>query len=79
MKYRIYSVYDSAQETYGIPFFMINDKVAIRDFQIGMKKIDSDMKSDFSLYFLGSWDNFTSEVNFEAKPKLVCSQGVDNE
>ena len=79
MIYKIYSVYDSAQESYGNPFFSYNDKVAIRDFKIGMSKVDPMMKSDFSLYYLGTWDNFKSEFKLIDKPKLLCVEGDVNE
>lgn len=71
MKLKMFSIYDQKADSYTTPFFMHNEAVAIRTFrdmavdtshQIGKNP------SDYTLFFLGEWDDqeATVESGFES-------------
>lgn len=65
MLLRAYSVYDECTETYGVPFFVVNDKTAERAFFMLVNDPQSTVfqsPKDFSLYFIGSYDDSNAEL-----------------
>lgn len=58
----IYSVFDNVAEKYGNPFVAISDKVALRDFNVGMSSMNSLIKKDYALVKIGRFDELTGIV-----------------
>ena len=55
-----YALYDVKSETYGLPFFAVNDAIAVRTSYDGYLMADSTVSrhpEDFTLYRLGLYDD----------------------
>lgn len=60
MEYRIYAVRDEAVQSFGVPFFVTTEAVALRNFKILCNDPNSTVyksPSDFALYCLGSYND----------------------
>jgi hypothetical protein len=71
MLLQIYTVYDECTETYGVPFFMVNDKTAERAFFMLVNDSNSTVfksPKDFSLYCIGSFDDSNPAVSTFVNP-----------
>lgn len=71
----MYSIYDSKAETYGVPFFAVNDQVAKRQFQDAVN--DSAIPffhhpEDYSLVRVGEWRTMEGKVSGLDSPFHVC-------
>lgn len=58
----IYSLYDVAIEKHSNIFFAQTDKVAVRQFKLGMKNIPNDCIRDLVLVKLGFIDEATGDI-----------------
>lgn len=70
-----YSVYDVLSDTYGVPFFSINDDVARRNFSMlceDTRSIVGLSPRDFFLYHIGSFDDSTSVLTSLPRPNRLC-------
>lgn len=66
MNFKIYSIFDKKAGLYGMPFFMLNDSLAVRDLQNSLKKSDSPYGSnpeDFQLYCVGDFKPETGLIS----------------
>lgn len=73
MLIRLYSVYDRVAAVYADPFSSPNDATAARAFTLAQSSPDSMLfasPGDFQLWFLGSMDNRTGDI--ESAPFKVC-------
>lgn len=52
--YNVYSIYDDAMEAFGVPFFDVNDKCALRRIKAAYK--GNPMIEGLSLYHVGLFD-----------------------
>lgn len=69
-----YSVYDECTETYGTPFFVVNDKTAERAFfQLWTDPNSTVFQSpkDFSLYYIGQFDDSDGAITKSSNPRLI--------
>ena len=74
MLLRVYSVYDQATETYGVPFFSMNHKVAERSFAQLVNDPQSTVhynSQDFSLYHIGHFEDPTALLVPQVPPALI--------
>lgn len=58
----VYAIFDLAAQTYGNPFYMANNAIAIRTFHNEVKRADDTNvmytnPADFELWRIGIWDN----------------------
>ena len=65
MELNIYSIYDKKAQAFMQPFFSPNDQMAVRSFQAACKENDlwSDNAADFSLFYLGLFDDGSGSIN----------------
>lgn len=73
MLIRLYSVYDRVAAIYADPFVSPNDATAARSFTLAQASPDTMLYAspqDFQLWFLGSMDNRTGDIEFA--PFKVC-------
>ncbi|QGH72836.1 MAG: DNA binding protein [Microviridae sp. ct0DW36] len=74
MIYHIFSVFDYGAEHYMTPFYVENEKLAVRMFSDICQDSDSAIArhpSDFSLFCLGSFNNCSGDFNIHPQPELV--------
>lgn len=75
---RIYCVRDIKSESYGIPFFAENDRIACRSFcdlVADTSTVISRHPEDFTLVCIGDYDQFSSKI-LPCEPRFV-SNAVD--
>jgi len=65
MKLHLYTIYDSKEEIYHQPFFLLNEAVALRQF--GDMANDKDSKiskhpEDYTLWHLGSYEDSSATL-----------------
>lgn len=66
----VYAIYDSKSRSYSMPYFAINDQVALRSFMQLALDNGSEVgrnPEDFSLHQLGTYDNETGTLFDESK------------
>lgn len=73
----IFSIRDSAANSYGRPFFLPSAGVALRTFgdEVNRAAIDNPMyqhPEDFELYALGTFDDSTAEFSLCTRPELLA-------
>lgn len=71
MLLNVYTLYDVKSETYGLPYFAVNDAIAMRTCYDGCLMADSTVSrhpEDFTIYRLGYYDDSTGVI--------TCSQRV---
>lgn len=76
MLLNIYSVYDEKSEAFGIPFFVINDALALRNYDVLLNddnSIVSKFPSDFKLYRIGVFNDVDSSIVSTIPPVLLSS------
>lgn len=86
MKYLIYSVYDSATETFMQPIFARTDKEALRGFSTAATSKDNQIgqyPGDYYLYKIGEYTDHNGDLR-KAKPECIisaleCTQTRDKE
>lgn len=75
MKLNVYSVYDCKACVFANPFFMVNDKSALRGFGDAVNSRDSifaQHPEDYSLYRLGTFDDGVGLLVAEAQPVVLA-------
>ena len=77
MKYGVYIIQDSGTGTKSMPFFAESDIVAKRQFAATLRTLPPSVRSDFSVFMLADYDDFTGEF-CENKRGDVCN-GVDDD
>ncbi|AXH74423.1 MAG: nonstructural protein [Microviridae sp.] len=75
------SVFDSAAQIYGQPFFVTAIGAAIRSFTDEVNRIADDNQlyhhtSDFTLYEIGTFDDVAGVLLVQDKPRLI-TRAVD--
>ena len=72
MKLGIYAMHDDASGIFLAPSFESSDDVAIRNFDFAMVKNEmmAFKPSDFSIYYLGEFDNETGVID-SANPRML--------
>ncbi|QCS36263.1 nonstructural protein [Capybara microvirus Cap1_SP_192] len=80
MLYQLYSVHDDVANLYFPPVCERNEVSAKRNFEVSMltsnPQIPNFNKDDYSLYFVGSFDDEFGDVVSTPKPNLVL-RGLD--
>lgn len=74
MNYKIYSVFDSASDTYGIPYFTQNHIQSKRLFARLVNDPNSMVSfspRDFALYFIGEFDDESAKLITLGRPELI--------
>lgn len=75
MKKGIFTVYDMKANAYGNPFFMVNDKVAMRAFEQAANDATTEIfkfPSDFNLTQLGWFDDFDGSFETFNQPQILA-------
>lgn len=73
MLVRLYSIYDRVAQVYADPFVSVNDATAARSFMLAQSSPDTMLfasPQDYQLWFLGSMDNRTGDI--DSAPFKVC-------
>lgn len=73
---KIYTIHDNAVKSYNNPFYMLTDAEAIRAFKSEATNPESKIcnhPQDFSLYYIGTYDNASATVNQSDGIKLLCT------
>ena len=68
MKLNVYTTYDSAAKFYSRPWYAHNDDVALRSFKSVCMDSKTDINAsptDFSLFWIGTYDDETSELQWQ--------------
>jgi len=81
MKMIICTVYDSAIETFGRPFFVTHRGQAVRSFSDEVKNKDSSSElanhsDDFTLYAIGEYEDSTGIVSHHQHEVLIRGKDV---
>lgn len=70
---QIYTVYDEKAEAFLPPFFVPNRGIAIRAFSDCVNSKDHQFgkhPADYTLFYLGDWDDNTAEFDLTARKSL---------
>lgn len=76
MKHNAYVIFDSAAQIYNKPFYFVNDNVALRaayDLRADTSTEVSTHPEDFSLWFIGSFDDTTATFELATHKKRLVS------
>ena len=79
MKVKVFSVRDEKANSFGQPFFAVNDNIARRmfsDLVEDPKSMVARHPDDFKLYSLGEFDDNSGELSPLAQPEFLA-HGVD--
>lgn len=82
MNLKIYAVFDSKAAFFGTPYFDQNDGSAIRNFSDAVNdgsnpnNMWNKHPEDFSLYFLGEYENTTGEIIPSLPKSLVTASAI---
>lgn len=60
---KVYSIKDDVAQQFGPLFFAINNEVAKREFQRVISTVDQNIRNDYSLWCLGSFDEETGDFD----------------
>lgn len=72
MRTKIFSIYDSKVQTFGVPFFALVDEVAYRHMRMATADRTTHLanfSADFHLFELGEFDDQTAEFDLLVSPK----------
>jgi len=75
MKFQAYTIYDSKEEIYCQPFFLLNEAVAIRqlsDMVNDEKTKISKHPADYSLWHLGSYEDSSATIDPLKSKKCIA-------
>lgn len=78
MKQNAYTIKDAKSNTYGVPFFSVNDGTASRSFTQAAQDENttiSQFPEDYSLYKLGEFDDQSGEIKSNA-PTFIMNAPV---
>lgn len=78
---RIFTVYDTKAAIYGQPFYAVTDGIALRMFSDAVNNNSPDnalnrYPEDFTLYYIGEFDDATGSVTGNLIPILVANGTV---
>jgi len=78
---RIFTVYDTKAAIYGQPFYAVTDGIALRMFSDAVNNNSPDnalnrYPEDFTLYYIGEFDDATGSVTGNLNPILVANGTV---
>lgn len=78
---RIFTVYDTKASIYGQPFYAVTDGIALRMFSDAVNNNSPDnalnrYPEDFTLYYIGEFDDATGSVTGNLTPILVANGTV---
>lgn len=74
MKQGVYTVRDDVAEAFCLPWYSLNDNVAIRSFVAGCADSQSRLStspSDYALFKLGTFDDETGKIEVDIPKMLV--------
>ncbi|WNK14211.1 MAG: nonstructural protein [Microvirus sp.] len=74
MQYRLYSIFDQITNLFNLPFTSINDNDAIRTVRMVQSDSSSTLHkspSDYSLYFIGIYDDSIGAYTNQSNPELI--------
>ena len=60
MKQNIYAIYDTVAQCFNLPFFNVNNAVAIRNFSTSVQ--NEPHKNDYELFQLGEFDDQNGSI-----------------
>ena len=78
---RIFTVYDSKAAIHGQPFYAVTDGIALRMFSDAVNNNSPDnalnrYPEDFTLYYIGDFNDATGSVTGNLSPMLVANGTV---
>ena len=78
---RIFTVYDTKAAIYGQPFYAVTDGIALRMFSDAVNNSAPDnalnrYPEDFTLYYIGEFDDATGSVTGNLTPMFVANGTV---
>lgn len=78
---RIFTVFDTKAAIYGQPFYAVTDGIALRMFSDAVNNNSPDnalnrYPEDFTLYYIGEFDDVTGSVTGNLTPMLVANGTV---
>lgn len=82
MKLETYAIYDAKAESYGQPFFLQNDGVAIRLFAgyaNDKKTMIGQHPEDFSIFWIGTYDDSNGEIKQKKFRSLASAPALVKE
>lgn len=71
----VYSIFDKKSGTYNTPFFCLTDGVAVRSLSDLVKDVRTTVAmhpADFSLVFIGCFDEVTGQLSSHSAPRVIC-------
>ncbi len=78
----LYTIYDSKEEIYYQPFFLLNDAVALRQFGDMANEETSKISKhpeDYHLWCLGEWDEITGELKtYPTKQTVINASEIES-
>ena len=79
MKYGVYVIQDCGAGTKSMPFFAESDIVAKRQFAATLRTLPPSVRSDFSVFMLADYDDFTGEFCENKRGGVHVCTGVDDD
>lgn len=76
---KVYSIFDKKAETYGPPFFMLKEQMAVRafsDISNDMSTMLSKHPEDYELYEIGEYNDNTADIKQNSKRFIVNALSV---
>lgn len=76
MKTRVFSIFDAKAAVFGVPFFVHNDAMAVRlfsDLVNDPKSMVARHPEDYSLYFVGTFEDDTALITGEVTPTSLMT------
>lgn len=73
----VYSIFDTVAGVYGPLFEAINERVAIRNYNTVISRVNEDCKADYKLYKLGVFNAKTGDIEV-FKPELISEYRSKN-
>jgi len=77
-----YSIKDAKANTFGTPYFALNDQVAVRSFKQAANDENTTINKnpeDFNLYRVGKFDDQSGEFTPEKQPQFITGALVDQD
>lgn len=73
---KLYCMFDRKAHMYSVPYAMVNQEVAVRDFLFKCKKADDqDYAQDLELYYVGDYSTEQGLLLTLDKPEFVIGYG----
>jgi len=71
---RLYTILDTTAEKFGPLYESVNDMTAARNFSQIMKRVQPEFRSEYELYFVGTWDTINGLITAENRPVKVIME-----